>query len=91
MIDDETKAIEAKMRVAVQQRIAEERNTLDKVDLATRTQITNILGYSDFGTDGWLISPCSYLGGKRPLDLLEADTHKAISAAIHTASWVTSG
>ena len=59
--------------------------------LQAKLSIAQILGYSDFGTDGWLISACSYLGGETPLEVLKTDSSRVIRAAIHRANWRNPG
>jgi hypothetical protein len=86
-MDNEIEAIEARMLSAAQQMVRENREALDRVDLAKKQRISEILGYGPFGTEGWLVSPCSYLGGRRPLDLLEIDELAVSTAAVRVGKW----
>lgn len=88
MQSDKIEAIEIQMHSEAMMIIAEERNSLDQVDNVTRMQLANILGYGNFGIDAWLVSPCSFLGGERPLDLLPTNREKLIAAATHKSRWV---
>jgi hypothetical protein len=84
-------ALEAQMLSEAKEAIAKKRNALDSIDAAMRAHITKILGYSDFGTEVWLISPCSYLDGERPLNVLSVNSSKVIEAAIRKSKWTNPG
>ena len=90
-MNEKTASLEAEMLLQAKLSIAQNRSVLDLVDTATRRNIAQILGYSDFGTDGWLISACSYLGGETPLEVLKTDSSRVIRAAIHRANWRNPG
>lgn len=90
-MNEKTKIIEARMLFEAKQSIANERHILDLVDATIRRHIMEILGYGDFGTDAWLISPCSYIGGARPVDVIRNDPTKVIEAAVHKANWKNPG
>lgn len=88
---DQIKCIEEKMRSEALHMVADERLALDQVDSSTRAQITNILGSRTLFIDIWLISPCSYLEGKRPLDVLKISPSEVITAAIRKKNWESPG
>lgn len=90
-MNEKTAVLEAKMRLEVEEAINEKRSALDLVDTTTRKNIARLLGYSDFATDAWLISPCSYLDARAPLDILKFNSAKVIEAAIHKANWRNHG
>lgn len=73
------------------QLVAEERLALDVVDSSTRMQITRIFGKQSPYTDLWLVSPCSYLEGKRPLDVLNVKPGEVIAAAVRKRNWENPG
>lgn len=90
-MNDETQAIEARMLMRAQQMVEDSRDALNRVDFGKKKRISEILGYGPFGTEAWLVSRCGYLGGRRPLDLLEADELAVSAAAIRTRDWECHG
>lgn len=86
-----TAALEAQMLLEAKGIISKNRLALDLIDASTRKRISEILGYSEFGTDAWLVSACSYLDGKAPMDVLKLDSSKVIEAAIRKSNWRNPG
>lgn len=78
---NDTKAIEVQMLVEVREIVAENRTILDLIGCSARSQIAAILNYGPLSTDAWLVTPCSYLDGDRPIDILSYDQEKVFAAA----------
>lgn len=80
-MEEDTQAIEAQMLIEVRQIVAENQDILNLLDPSIRSQICSILRYGPLSTDAWLVTPCSYLGAQRPIDVLSVDQERVFAAA----------
>lgn len=87
----ETKQVEERMQAAALQAVAEESQKLSAIDPKLIRRIAVIFNSIDLYARIWLVAACSYLDGKRPVDLLNQEKNKVIDAAVRSAAPISHG
>lgn len=75
--------IEQKMWSNITRAIEENKAALALVSSDARSAIARQLKRNDLFVEFWLVCANSYLGGRRPLDLLPGELDKVLFAAVH--------